>query len=255
MRRVFVSDLHLEDALDRRFAGFAHLLAEESAWADELWILGDLCEMWIGDDDDSPLVERLASVLRDASARARIVFIAGNRDFLLGDVFARRAGIERAAEPTLLAGRLLVGHGDALCTDDDAYQGMRKVLRSTEWQTETLGRPLTERRAMGAELRARSRRESANKPENIMDVSEDAFTELMATHGAAALIHGHTHRPGVHRAKAGERWVLGAWEQCGWLVRQVGEHLDLECFALQSPLPEPKVLRSDAALGPVGDLR
>lgn len=231
MQRVFISDLHLQDRESPAFERFVECLQRESEQVDEIFILGDLVEMWVGDDDDSPgslaLIDALAS-----TQSASIFLMHGNRDFLFGEQFATATGVKLISDPYCTLDGVLLSHGDALCVDDIEYQNMRKLLRSPEWQADILGKTLAERQAFGAGLRAQSKQGNANKPANIMDVNATAVTELMAEHQAHTLIHGHTHRPGVHRSEAFTRIVTGSWENCGWLVRQIDNSFQLESFSL-----------------------
>ena len=236
-RRIYLSDLHLETVGDARFARFSECLERESAWADEIFILGDLFEMWIGDDDDSELAKEACGVLRRASGNARVLAMAGNRDFLWGAGFASRTGTTLIDDPFQTDDRLLLTHGDALCTDDAAYVELRATLRGAAWRDEMLARPLDERRRMGAEMRAASRADNANKADNIMDVTPAAVMGLLSDHGAQVLIHGHTHRAAIHRFDQARRYVLGNWDRCGWILRQQGDRFDLECFSLAVPYP------------------
>lgn len=226
-RRLFVSDVHLHPG-QKQLDAFAGLLRREAPGVDEIYILGDLCEMWIGDDDDSELVATLRELLQELSATTAVFFLPGNRDFLLGAAFAEQTGLTLLPDPTQLDDGTLLAHGDALCTDDAPYQQMRALLRSPEWQADILGKSLEERRAFGAALRERSRAENSNKTSNIMDVSSAAVAELCAQmpqpeSGPKLFVHGHTHRPGVHplpNHTGGLRVVLGAWERCGWWAIQ-----------------------------------
>jgi UDP-2,3-diacylglucosamine hydrolase len=230
--RLFLSDLHLEDPESPSFRTFEKLLAREAPRASGIYILGDLCEVWVGDDDDGPLASALEEVLKRTSRSCPVFLMRGNRDFLFQRAFADAAGCCLIDDPHLLADGTLLSHGDLLCVDDHAYQQTRAQLRAPDWQAQILSRSLAERRALAASLREQSRVANANKAANIMDVSRPEVCRLMRRFGAARLIHGHTHRPGVHREAAGSRFVLGAWERCGWLLRQRAERLDLECFAL-----------------------
>ena len=232
MQRVFISDLHLQDATAPRFLRFAECLTAEAKIVDEIYVLGDLVEMWIGDDDDSPEAQALSETLQRASAACPIYIMHGNRDFLFGEAFAKRTGCHLIEDPHLLEDGTLLTHGDILCTDDEAYQQIRTLLRSEAWQTDTLAKSLAERKAFGQGLREQSKSTNANKPANIMDVNINAFGELMQTHGATLCIHGHTHRPGIHADQEQMRIVLGAWERCGWLCRQQDGETTLECFSL-----------------------
>lgn len=234
-RRVYLADLHLQSAGEARFARFQECLGNEAQWADEIFILGDLFEMWVGDDDDAELAERTCASLREAAAHAPVMVMAGNRDFLCGPGFAARTGAQLINDPFLTDDGLLLAHGDTLCTDDAAYAQMRRTVRSAAWQQEMLAKSLQERRRIGAKLRAASTTSNANKADNITDVAASAVAHLLDDHAASVLIHGHTHRPGIHRLQGSTRYVLGNWERCGWVLRQQGRQFDLECFSLAVP--------------------
>jgi len=260
--RLYVSDVHLspgdtpEDA--RRLLAFANLLraavdrkvdTEVDAVIDEIYVLGDLCEMWIGDDDDSSLVAALGTLFKELTAHLDVYFLPGNRDFLLGQAFAERTGLKLLADPCLLADGTLLSHGDSLCTDDADYQQMRTLLRSTQWQEDILSKSLDERRAFGAALRAQSKSANANKASNIMDVNGLAVRELLEQHSAPLFIHGHTHRPGIHATPlAAQRLVLGAWERCGWWALQKNAQFALRCAGIDwlSDLTTAELARSGA---------
>jgi len=233
MQRIFLSDLHLDDPLDRVFSGFAACLETESTQVDEIYILGDLVEMWIGDDDDSPIALALTELLTTISKRCPVFVMHGNRDFLFASVFANKTGVTLISDPSTLDRGLVLSHGDALCTDDIAYQQMRKVLRGDAWQTEILSKSLAERQVFGKGLRAESIANNANKSSAIMDVNAAAVTDLIGIN-VTTFIHGHTHRPGIHpiEQRSAQRIVLGDWGPCGWLCRQVDDTFTLECFNL-----------------------
>ena len=233
MQRIFLSDLHLDDPLDRVFSGFAACLETESTQVDEIYILGDLVEMWIGDDDNSPIALALTELLTTISKRCPVFLMHGNRDFLFASEFTNRTGVTLISDPSTLDGSLVLSHGDALCTDDIAYQQMRKVLRGDAWQTEILRKSLEERQVFGKGLRAQSIANNANKSSAIMDVNAAAVTDLIGA-SVTTFIHGHTHRPGIHpiEQRGAQRIVLGDWGPCGWLCRQVDDTFTLECFNL-----------------------
>ena len=221
MIHLFVSDLHIDSEDAPALSAFERLCSGPARGADVLWILGDLFELWVGDDSRDPVGGRVADALAALHARGtRCRLMHGNRDFLLGTDFAARAGVELVDDPTVIEDLepvTVVAHGDALCTDDADYQQLRTHLRSEAFRNDMLARPLAEREAIGADARARSRAANENKPDAIMDVNADAVDSLLDAYGGARLIHGHTHRPGHHRWQRGgqarERWVLGAWEQ------------------------------------------
>jgi UDP-2,3-diacylglucosamine hydrolase len=222
-RFLFVSDLHLDAGSPQAVALFLGFLATEARRCDGLYILGDLFESWIGDDDDDAararVCEGLAALTR-SGVPCRVQ--RGNRDFLLGRGFAGRTGCELLADPVVLeAGgkRLVISHGDALCTRDVAYQRFRRFSRNPLAQRAWLGLPLSMRRRLASWLRSRSRTHTRRLPEQIMDVTPEAVTQLLRTTGADVLIHGHTHRPGVHAvevdARRRTRIVLGDWYEQG----------------------------------------
>jgi UDP-2,3-diacylglucosamine hydrolase len=229
MKRLFLSDLHLDDPQSAQFRTFAALLERECTELDELYLLGDLCEVWIGDDDDGPLAQALVEVLREAGRHARIGIMAGNRDFLFGRSFAAATGGTLLPDLHPLPGGILLAHGDTFCIDDQAYQSLRSVIRSPRWQQQVLDKPLDERRALARRMREESRANNANKPQNIMDANDGELARVMHQHGASTLIHGHTHRPGIHRAGWGVRYVLGAWDHCAWLLRETNGAFQIEC--------------------------
>lgn len=232
MQRIFISDLHLDDPLAPAFKRFAESLAVESRRVDEIYILGDLVEMWIGDDDDSNCAKQLRQTLKATVDQLPVYLMHGNRDFLFGETFARDTGVNLIDDPHQTEDGLLLSHGDLLCTDDNDYQNMRVLLRSDAWQADILAKSLEERKAFGQSLRAQSMANNANKASNIMDVNAEATQNLMMKYRADTLIHGHTHRPGCHQQDNFRRLVNGAWERCGWLVRQQDQSLALECFSL-----------------------
>ncbi|NCF76248.1 MAG: UDP-2,3-diacylglucosamine diphosphatase, partial [Proteobacteria bacterium] len=235
MKRIFFSDLHLEDPDSPVFRAFADMVRHEAKSVDEIYILGDLVEMWIGDDDTSEPAQQIVDILQEASTRAAVFVVHGNRDFLFGKRFCERTGARLLEDPFVLDGDILLSHGDLFCTDDHAYQEVRTLLRSEAWQQELMEKSLAERQQLGKHMRAQSMQANANKSTQIMDVNAAAIAEAMRTSGATTLIHGHTHRPGDY-PKRGEdafrRIVLGDWQDCGWLCRQVGDDLSLECFRL-----------------------
>jgi len=219
MATLFISDLHLDETRPQIVDLFVRFLADEARKADALYILGDLFESWIGDDDDAPLATRIAHALRSLrDSGVPIYFMHGNRDFLLGAEYAKRAGMELLADPTIVeldGERTLLMHGDTLCTDDVEYQKFRGLVRNPAWQQQFLAKPLAERRAFAAQARGESRKQTAMKAAEIMDVNQCAVESVMRTHGVRRLIHGHTHRPAKHRfdldGQAAERIVLGDW--------------------------------------------
>ncbi|HEY2396100.1 MAG TPA: UDP-2,3-diacylglucosamine diphosphatase [Rudaea sp.] len=219
MTTLFISDLHLDESRPQIVELFEQFLLDEARSAAALYILGDLFESWIGDDDDSPLANSVATALHELHAHGvPIFFMRGNRDFLLGDDYARRAAMMLLEDPQVIdldGERVLIMHGDTLCTDDIEYQKFRALVRDTRWQQRFLSMPLGERRAFAAQARGESRKHTAAAKPEIMDVNPAAVIAAMQEHGVRRLIHGHTHRPALHRLgvdrQAAERHVLGDW--------------------------------------------
>ena len=220
---LFISDLHLDPERPAITALFLDFLAAHAGHADALYILGDLFEAWIGDDDDSELNRAVCRELARCAAAGTAVYVMhGNRDFLLGERFARQAHSTLLDDPAcidLYGTPTLLMHGDLLCTDDTEYQAFRTQARSAEWQEELLAKTLQERRAIASEMRRVSREKTGGKPEAIMDVNATAVIERMTSRGTTRLIHGHTHRPYVHElvidGRPAQRIVLGDWYEQG----------------------------------------
>ena len=223
---LFVSDLHLDPERPAVTALFVEFLATQARVADAVYILGDLFEAWIGDDDETPLNLEVIQGIRACVAAGTPVFVMhGNRDFLLGDRFAGQSHCILLADPAridLYGVPTLLMHGDLLCTDDTEYLAFRGKVRDSAWQAELLAKPLAVRREMAAEMRRSSREKTAGKPESIMDVNPAAVLDTMTEHAVLQLIHGHTHRPGVHMLQiAGQparRYVLGDWYDQGSML-------------------------------------
>jgi len=212
---------------------FAHFLLDNRD-CDRLYILGDLFDAWIGDDDDSPIALEVTRLLTDfARAGPELFLMQGNRDFLLGERLCDAVGGQLLADPTvieLLGEPTLLMHGDSLCTADTDYQAFRKKARDPRWQAEFLTQSLAERRDFATKLRGMSSEANSNKAENIMDVSEEAVLQVMHAHHVKWLIHGHTHRPACHDLATGTRWVLGDWDKQGWMIEASRGNLELTSF-------------------------
>ncbi len=236
MSALFISDLHIDDTRPQVIAGLRRVIEEDAAGVDDLFVLGDLAEVWVGDDDDGATAQAIRDALRVAAARCRVHVMHGNRDFLFGDRFAADTGAELLEDPTLVdidGEAVLLSHGDAYCTGDAAYQQARAMFRSQAWQDSVLAMSLAERRALAATLRAKSIAANENKAANIMDVTPSAIDAAMAEASAATMIHGHTHRPAIHPLPKGRRRiVLGDWQRCGWKLRLERGDASLTCFAL-----------------------
>ena len=233
---LFISDLHLEQGRPEHVAALDNLLTRHAGNAEALYVLGDLFETWIGDDDDSDFNVSVEAIFRRFSdAGSKLYFMHGNRDFLLGHDFAARCGGELIAENTVidLYGRpTLLLHGDSLCTRDEKYQQFRAMVRAEAWQRDILSKTLQERRMIAQFMRMQSQQGNANKAENIMDVTPEEVIRVLDDAGVCDMIHGHTHRPAVHElvtAKgAGKRYVLGDWNDTLWLIHASAEGNDLQ---------------------------
>lgn len=216
---LFISDLHLDAKRPDILALCLRFLRERAPRAQALYILGDLFEAWVGDDDDTPAYQAIQQGLRALSdSGTALFFMCGNRDFLVGNAFASATACRLLPDPSVidLYGQpTLLMHGDSLCVADSAYQLLRAQLRHPDWQALFLSKPLAERRRMALDLRRQSQQANQEKNETIMDVSPDAVLQALREHGARRLIHGHTHRPAVHHLEVNgqpaERIVLADW--------------------------------------------
>jgi UDP-2,3-diacylglucosamine hydrolase len=220
---LFIADLHLDPAVrPATVALFLAFLRGPAHAAARLYILGDLFEVWVGDDDDSPAHEPILTGLRElVAAGTPTSFICGNRDFLAGRRFAERSGCSLLPDPTaidLCGVRTLLTHGDRLCIDDLDHMRFRAHVAQPQVRADFLARPLAERQAEAQALRRRSEASKQNKAEAIMDVNPGAVQAALADHGARLMIHGHTHRPALHGSPL-ERAVVGDWDACGSMLR------------------------------------
>ncbi len=229
MTTLFISDLHLQPSQPRLLDACLRFFDERARAVEALYILGDLFEVWIGDDDDAAWLNDFASALQQLRVNGTaLYFMHGNRDFLVGKHFAARCGMELLSDLTVidLYGRpTLLMHGDTLCTEDKDYLAFRAQVRDPQWQRMILAAPLEQRRQLAAQLRTQSKMAASNKAEDIMDVTPAEVARVMAKSDVDLLIHGHTHRPARHalivNGKPAERIVLGDWrdDDCMWYVR------------------------------------
>ncbi len=216
---LFISDLHLEPNRPIPLNYFKEFLANRVQQADALYILGDLFEVWLGDDQDEPTYQTIQTALQ--KVKCPIFIMHGNRDFLLGTNFAETTGSQLIKDPHIidLYGKpTLLMHGDTLCTQDKDYQAFRQQVRHPEWQKQFLAQPLAQRRILAQQARAQSQAKTKNTAEEIMDVTPEAVISALETHGVQQLIHGHTHRPAQHKLtikgqKTAYRYVLGDWRE------------------------------------------
>ncbi len=230
---LFVSDIHLQPSLPRTTQAFIDFLRQKAGKAQQLYLLGDLFESWAGDDDiAAPYHRQIAAAIKAVSAVGVVVFwIGGNRDFLIGEGFAKATGIILLQEPFVaeIAGqRIALVHGDAQCIDDHAYMAFRAQVRDPDWQRSFLAMPLTQRKAIIDGMRTGSREAQRTKSYEIMDVNAAAIASLFEETGTTIMVHGHTHRPATHYYELGGkrfvRYVLPDWDwdtepaRGGWLA-------------------------------------
>jgi UDP-2,3-diacylglucosamine hydrolase len=240
MSTLFISDLHLHETRPQITRAFFHFLHTQALGAEQLYILGDFFDAWIGDDDDNALNAEVATELKKLSSTGTQIFLMhGNRDFLLGEKFAAQAGAQLIAEGSVInlyGCPTLVLHGDDLCIDDKDYIAFRQQVRSPQWQQHILAQPLAARRALAAQLREKSQAMNSLKAEDIMDVSQPEVIRVMQKAEVTRLIHGHTHRPAHHtlniNEKAAERIVLGDWHDLGWAIIADKNKTELISWAL-----------------------
>lgn len=238
MVTIFVSDLHLDAQRPEVTDQFLEFLEGEVLDAKGLYILGDLFEAWIGDDDPDPekarVLDALRAVTHDGPAG---FFMRGNRDFLIGETFCKRTGfklLEDSALVDMYGETVLLMHGDTLCTDDKPYQQFRTVVRNPAWQRDFLSKPLDVRQELASVARAQSEEHMRGSEAEIMDVNQGAVEKALVDNGVNVLLHGHTHRPKVHCFQAGEdpmtRIVLGDWYTQGSLLRWDESGYDLRAI-------------------------
>jgi UDP-2,3-diacylglucosamine hydrolase len=227
MTTLLISDLHLQASKPEIGEQFLSFLGGEATRAEALYILGDLFEYWVGDDDPNPHYAVMKRAIRGlVDAGIPVFFMHGNRDFMIGEQFAEETGVTLLGDPEsieLHGEKVLLSHGDALCIDDKHYQQMRLMTRNPEWQAMMRAKPLEERIAIAENARQQSQEYNASLEDDIMDVNQDAVVETVREHGVDILLHGHTHRPAVHEVDLKDRTairiVLGDWYEQGSVVR------------------------------------
>jgi len=237
---LLISDLHLEEERPDITRAFLHFLDTRARQAEALYILGDFFEVWIGDDAMTPFQHSIAQALRGLSdSGTRIYLMHGNRDFLLGKAFCREAGCTLLSDPheVRLAGeKVLLMHGDSLCTLDVGYMKMRRWLRNPVSLFILRNLPLSTRHKLARKLRSESRSQTRMKANDIVDVTPDEVQRVMGAYGVRTLIHGHTHRPATHdfqiAGQPARRIVLGDWEQQGWALQIDEKGFNQSAFAL-----------------------
>jgi UDP-2,3-diacylglucosamine hydrolase len=250
----FISDLHLQADQPRTVEAFAAHLRHTPA--DAVFILGDLFEAWVGDDARHDAFEAsVGELLKEASAHRSLAFMAGNRDFLVGTAFLRECGVMLLPDPTVLRAcgeRLLLSHGDALCLEDHAYQRFRAEVRTDAWCSAFLARPLAERRALAAKMRAASiAHQRSTGGELWADIDASVAVRWMHEAGTPLLVHGHTHRPGDEALAPGfMRAVLSDWELDHAPPRAGVLRLRGGCLERVAPSPAPTAPRRGTTAAP-----
>jgi len=248
-RTLFISDLHLQESRPDITNTLLHFLKTNQGHSDALFILGDLFEVWIGDDDVSELKSTIAKALAAFNRAGAWIFIAhGNRDFLIGQDYAERCGATLIEDPYILRGEtgsVLLLHGDQLCIDDSEYMKFRNQVRNQDWQREFLAKSLDFRRAFASQARQQSQSAIADKSEEIMDVNQNEVLQLLNRTQQTTVIHGHTHRPAIHQIHLdspiaerdeAKRIVLGDWDLQGWFAELNPDGISLQSFPLQTAL-------------------
>ena len=231
MSIFFISDLHLEQNKPHLTKAFKNFIDSKVNLHDELFILGDFFEQWIGDDNEDDFIKSVKNILKDKTAKGLTVyFMHGNRDFLIGDKFCKEVGAILLDDPYIInleEKKIMLMHGDSLCTDDEDYQNFRNLVRSKDWQEDFLSKDLKERKEVAKNLREISSLENQTKDENIMDVNQSEVLKIIEDHSVDVLIHGHTHRPFIHDENGVPRMVLGDWGDFLWFIESSEGNLNL----------------------------
>lgn len=246
-KSLFISDLHLDSDNPVITASFLNFLETRAIGCDSLYILGDLFEVWVGDDDHTKLTDTIAKALKTLQVSGSKIFLMhGNRDFLLGAEYAKRCGAELIEDPVTIdcyGHKVVLIHGDSLCTRDTEYMKFRKMVRAERWQTDFLERSLVERYMIAQQARQQSSEQTSHKASDIMDVTPQEVINLLHEKQTNYLIHGHTHRPAVHTIRLQQpingsdeaaRIVLGSWDNKGWVVEFTVDGYDLKHFPLKA---------------------
>ncbi len=218
---LFISDLHLQAEQAGITRLFLKFLEQHAKQADSLYILGDLFEYWMGDDDPTEWKHHCITALKQLSqSGVKLYFIHGNRDFLIANDFAQQTGCELLPDPSIITinhQKILIMHGDTLCTDDIEYQKFRQMVRSPQWQQALLAKTVEQRFALAQQYREASSIHKSNTAHMIMDVNQTEVAQIMRQHQVFTLIHGHTHRPNIHQFQLDKqmatRIVLAQWTE------------------------------------------
>jgi len=231
MSSCFISDLHLDHKRKDIKKAFFKFLESEASGFENLYILGDLFEVWIGDDFEDEFTSEVISELKKFSLKDKNIFIMhGNRDFLLGEKFAKKCGAKLISDPLILnkeEKKIMLSHGDIFCTDDLEYQNFKEKVRNEKWQKEFLSKDLKDREEIAKNLRKESAMKNSKKEDYLMDVNKSEVEKIAQENGVDILIHGHVHRPKIHNEIFGERIVLGDWDKKYWFISLIGEKISL----------------------------
>jgi len=240
---LIISDLHLSAHRPDLCEAFKTFCATTASKASALYILGDLADAWVGDDDDSETAKLITQTLTTLNQSGTHVYLmTGNRDFLMGEQLATQCGIHLLPDPsckTLHGHELLLMHGDSLCTGDDEYMAFRAQIQNPATAALLMSKPLEERRQIAQMLRSKSQSANSNKAEDIMDVTQAEVQQALQQHSVKTLIHGHTHRPDVHQltlqdGSPATRYVLGDWNTKGWMITVDEQSIELSNFSLEA---------------------
>ena len=236
MKPRFISDIHLSEDNPHLTSAFKTFLNESKEACTHLFILGDLFEIWIGDDIASSFHQEIKKALIEFTTSGPEAFLMhGNRDFLIGEDFANEVGISILPDPYTIdinGLKKILSHGDFLCTDDNDYIDFRNKVRSEEWQKDFLSKSINERNEIANSLRSESKNATSKKSLDITDVNIESVNNFLEENKPDLFIHGHTHRPQVHNSDLSKRIVLGDWNSHGWYLSIDGINHSLEKFVI-----------------------
>jgi len=234
MKPRFISDIHLSKDSPHLTNAFRAFLNQSKEACTHLFILGDLFEIWIGDDDDNSFNQEIKKILIDFTTDGPETFLMhGNRDFLIGEAFANEVGVSILSDPHTLdinGLKTIISHGDFLCTDDVNYIDFRNKVRSEEWQKDFLSKSIDERNEIAKSLRSGSKDATSKKPLDITDANLKTVNDFLQKNKPDIFIHGHTHRPKIHEHNTTKRIVLGDWDELGWYFSIIENNLNLKEF-------------------------
>ena len=236
MTSFFISDIHLSDSNNKLSSAFINFLKKSKNSCSQLFILGDLFEVWIGDDHKTDFIDIIKSELLNFTTNGPdTYFMHGNRDFLIGEKFTADTGIKILPDPyeiNINNNKVLLSHGDFLCTDDIDYINFRNQVRDKLWQNDFLGKSIEERNEIASKLRSDSNDATQNKSSEITDVNELSVKKIINDYSPNIFIHGHTHRPNIHEYASSKRIVLGDWGDFGWYLYLDEKSCNLEKFSI-----------------------